>query len=980
MRLVSCDIENFGGLHRYHLDFSTGLTVIREENGFGKTTLAEFIQAMFYGFPGRAGRTVDKNNRKKHLPWQGGSYGGSLVFSHDGKTYRIDRFFGTTAKGDSFSLFDAETMEKSPDFTENIGLELFQLDADSFARSTYLPQLHDSEPLTTDVIQAKLGDLVDDTNDVNNYEKAISALKAKRSAYIPYRGSGGSIAQAQSEISALQLELALGGSLRQDLREAVTRLEQLKEAVALGEQQRTLLREQITKAAQAEADRALLRQYSAMQEQQASLHQRLESLHKTYSRGLPGREELEQLEALFDSFPALRQSLSPDAGIAEAEAFVKENKARFSQGLPSSEELNQRQTECRAYISAEITCASSALSQAEQAQMQKLLDFFAGEEPPVDAWIDAAREQVEQLNQLCSQQTALQKLAPSQDRRLEDFFAAGLPQQEQLQETAGKLQALNRLREENTRLAAGSPQQEEPVRKRTPLPLMVGIVGVLAAVLGVVMLTQQAFVPGSIFLGLGAITLIGAVYLSLRQSLNRAVSSSHQLSPAIQAQLRENEQEMAELERDIACFTARYPTKSGFLQDKFSEIQANSVAYIAMTQARSQHEAQCQALNDEIDALAQALSNKLEPYFETSFDDTLTALRMNRQRLEELKEKQEELGRRRAAMEEKLSALASSLSAFLRPLMGEGKPEQFGAALDQLQQDCARYLAAKKRLADWQAHIKNQEETLSKNAATLERLCQRYGLTLVLSDRSGLRTLQQDVSRCQFLVQQYRQGEQACEEFRQAHGAVLDAPPADDGPDPEQLKKDEAALSQALTRNTEALLRQQNKVSDLRTQVEALPEKEDALEALIARKKDWQHRCDLLDQTVSFLEHAKQQLSSTYLGTLRSRFSYYAGKLLNLNPERFIVTASLDVRLDCQGQPRELPYFSAGEADMLQLCMRLALVDALFREAEPFLILDDPFVNLDDKHTEQAIRLLQELGQQHQILYLTCNSSRCPAE
>ena len=954
--------------------------MIREENGFGKTTLAEFIQAMFYGFNSYSGKSLDKNNRKRHLPWQGGNYGGSLVFSHDGKTYRIDRSFGGTAKGDRFTLFDAETMEKSSDFTENIGLELFQLDADSFSRSTYLPQLHDSKPLTTDVIQAKLGDLVDDTSDVNNYEKAIAALKAKRSAYVPFRGSGGSVAQAQSRISALQLELALSGSLRQDLKESITHMERLKEEVALGEQQRSEIREQITKAAQAEADRALLRQFTAMQEQQASLHQRLEALHKTYPRGLPGREELEQLEALFDSFPVLQQGLTPDDGIAEAEAFLQENEARFSQGLPSAEVLNQRQQECREYMSAEITCTSSALSQTEEAQMKKLLEFFDGEEPPVDAWIDAAREQVEQLNQLCSQQTALQKLAPSQDRHLEDFFAAGLPQQEQLQETAGKLQALNRLREENTRLAAGTPEQEEPAKKRTPLSLVLGIVGILAAAAGVGMMMQEALAPGGIFLGLGAITLIGAVYVSLRQSLSRAISGSRQLSPAIQAQLRLNEQKMADLEREITGFTARYPTKSKFLPDQFAEIQANSIAFIAMTQALSRHEAQCQALNDEIDDLAQTLSSKLEPYFEISFDDTLTALRMNRQRLEELEQKQEELARRRTAMEEKLSALGASLSAFLRPLMGEVEPEQFGAALDQLQQDCARYLSARKRLALWQAHVKTQEEALHKNAAALDRLCQRYGLSLVLSDRSGLRTLQGDVSRHQFLVQQYRQGEQACEEFRQAHEELLENPHADGSADLNQLKKDEAALSASLSEKTKALLQQQHKISGLRTQVEALPEKEDALQALTAQKKEEQHRCQLLDQAISCLEQAKQQLSSTYLGTLRSRFSYYAGKLLNLEPERFIVTSSLDVRLDCQGQPRELPYFSAGEADMLLLCMRLALVDALFRDAKPFLILDDPFVNLDDRHTEQAIHLLTELGRQQQILYLTCNSSRCPAE
>ena len=135
MKLISLYIENFGGLHQYSLDFSEGLTVIQEANGFGKTTLAEFIRAMFYGFPRKA-KTLDKNRRQKYTPWQGGKFGGNLTFQLDGKTYRIERTFGATPKGDHFQLIDLATNKKSDQFSEEIGLEIFGLDADSFERST----------------------------------------------------------------------------------------------------------------------------------------------------------------------------------------------------------------------------------------------------------------------------------------------------------------------------------------------------------------------------------------------------------------------------------------------------------------------------------------------------------------------------------------------------------------------------------------------------------------------------------------------------------------------------------------------------------------------------------------------------------------------------------------------------------------------------------------------------------------------------
>ena len=54
----------------------------------------------------------------------------------------------------------------------------------------------------------------------------------------------------------------------------------------------------------------------------------------------------------------------------------------------------------------------------------------------------------------------------------------------------------------------------------------------------------------------------------------------------------------------------------------------------------------------------------------------------------------------------------------------------------------------------------------------------------------------------------------------------------------------------------------------------------------------------------------------------------------------------------------------------------LALVDALFKDGPVFLILDDPFVDLDDEHTSAAKSLLKKISKDRQIIYLVCNSSR----
>ena len=56
--------------------------------------------------------------------------------------------------------------------------------------------------------------------------------------------------------------------------------------------------------------------------------------------------------------------------------------------------------------------------------------------------------------------------------------------------------------------------------------------------------------------------------------------------------------------------------------------------------------------------------------------------------------------------------------------------------------------------------------------------------------------------------------------------------------------------------------------------------------------------------------------------------------------------------------------------------IRLSLIDSLYGEERPFLVLDDPFVNLDGEKLERAKEMLRELSRDTQIIYLTCHESR----
>ena len=135
-------------------------------------------------------------------------------------------------------------------------------------------------------------------------------------------------------------------------------------------------------------------------------------------------------------------------------------------------------------------------------------------------------------------------------------------------------------------------------------------------------------------------------------------------------------------------------------------------------------------------------------------------------------------------------------------------------------------------------------------------------------------------------------------------------------------------------------------------------------------------KCALTEQTMFLLNRAKDNLANSYIGKVERGFKYYSDTLMEKGIGKVMVDNNLHLHIDEKGAAREVGSFSAGMIVCIVLCMRLALVDALFGEEKPFLILDDPFVNLDDKHTKRAREMLDKIAQDHQVIYLVCNSSR----
>ena len=92
------------------------------------------------------------------------------------------------------------------------------------------------------------------------------------------------------------------------------------------------------------------------------------------------------------------------------------------------------------------------------------------------------------------------------------------------------------------------------------------------------------------------------------------------------------------------------------------------------------------------------------------------------------------------------------------------------------------------------------------------------------------------------------------------------------------------------------------------------------------------------------------------------------------------IEVNLDVNLNAEvnenGSNKKIDFLSTGYKDLIYICMRLSLIDSLFEEEKPFIILDDPFVNLDESKTSKALEIMNEFAKKYQVIYFSCNSSR----
>lgn len=213
MILEKLYIDGFGKFSDYSLNFSPSIQILYGENEAGKSTIHAFIQAMLYGIPKGASK---KEVFFQYRPFSKAlGFGGSLTFSHQGKSYCVQRDFLQGGEAHITIPPQGEKLFEGESFLQSV-LSPFSLE--SFKNTVSIRQLKSStEREMVYELQAMLSNFQESGNVELNPQAALDYLEQEEAKLtekmIPdatkrYSGLLGEVKNTRRSLSLLEAEEA----------------------------------------------------------------------------------------------------------------------------------------------------------------------------------------------------------------------------------------------------------------------------------------------------------------------------------------------------------------------------------------------------------------------------------------------------------------------------------------------------------------------------------------------------------------------------------------------------------------------------------------------------------------------------------------------------------------------------------------------------------------------------------------------------
>ncbi len=872
MKLVKLHIDGFGRLADFDYNFDENYNVIQEMNGWGKSTFAAFIRVMFYGFEGESKRDALAKERVRYRPWAGGLYGGRIEFLDDsGEIYTLYRHFGTQAKDDEFQLLAQNGLE-SLNYTDNIGQELFHIDATSFMKTIFFNQ-NDVSSSITNSIQASLGNVFTYEDDINHYDEVDEKLSKRLNALSPTKSSG-EIRKLNDEIDQLNKEIFNASNVE-------VSMNSLNDLMS---EQRTLLDAKLAKRKELEAKqkeislqldlKAFKKNYEISSAEVQERRNALQMASKHFNEVIPTDEDLDDYVKKAISLREEEKNRETYRLDSYEEGQLDRLKHQFTT-TPTNEELEMMKEKVKRYDALREDLSNHSLSEVEIATYNELASKFA--EHPLS---------LSDLSLLQSKWgNAINKKSTLESRRL--------------------------------LLESAKAQSEEKEAKRLKSiktrKLVFIILGILLLVGGISLYIYGYEIAGLICGVAGAIVDVLAIVLNRVSS----ASTGGKQVEEIQKQINSDEEEIAECEASVQKLLEVYNLNyqesmvTSYLVDLRNDYEQYQKLDIHMKDESLKEQ------REQAEVMSQEIESFLKKYFITmhsSYNSMLYELIQDAANYATLQKRKKNFD------------LANSMA---RKLDGE-----ISAYLNELRLNKEADVATQFiNLKDYQNEYENAKKELVKEENELAKLKQDELFTKLDSYKEP----DEDVSL-------------------------------------EEISTTLTTLMEEVDSIKETINQYNDQLDNLREVLDERSEHEIKVEELITKRDELMRKYELISKTQKYLEKAKDSFVERYMQPIMDGFRKYY-RVISDDVDKFEMNAHFDITYLEQGSLRAKETLSSGYQDLVGICLRLGLVEAMYTNEKPFLILDDPFVNLDDEKIEGAKKVLAEVSKNTQIIYLTCHES-----
>lgn len=348
-------------------------------------------------------------------------------------------------------------------------------------------------------------------------------------------------------------------------------------------------------------------------------------------------------------------------------------------------------------------------------------------------------------------------------------------------------------------------------------------------------------------------------------------------------------------------------------------------------------------------------------FYETSFLDYAEILKAMVEAFSEYKARKEarerELKMRKDEAESSKAEVAAYLSSF-----GVGE-------LLKIETDYDLYVKLKSVREGIQAKREEYNSAIKANKEVLDSVFGKYGFAVPENVDVAIQQHISDKNMWDTITTSIQELEENIEKIKSDNKLT-------ERPEETKEAEDIETLKAELKAKIIAVGRLMDEISADEKQLEAVDVLKTRLVEIDTEKSSLSERLSLIKKTIEHLKSADQALKDRFVGPVRESYKEYMRDLLPQWADNIEMGTDYRIKVKVDDEAHDCGHLSQGERTCLEMALRIAVIDNMYKEEKPFLVMDDPFVELDKENMAKAKELVGKISERYQVVYFCCHESR----